>query len=55
MELVDKDVAALKQFMQDRWLTLGDVAELLITLCNDEGRPIEHVIETGKMYLARHK
>lgn len=55
MEHLDRDAADLKKFMDDRWLTLGDMAELLIMLCEEQGRPVDHVMETGKLYFNRHQ
>lgn len=55
MEQLDRDAVDLKKFMDDRWLTLGDLAELLIMLCEEQGRPVDHVMETGKLYFNQHQ
>ena len=48
--MIAKDLADLKKFMYDRWLTLGDVAELLIAICDEKGESVDAVINTGKLY-----
>ena len=53
--MIAKDLTDLKKFAQDRWLTLADVAELLVALCNEQNRSVDDVIKTGKLYARMHQ